>query len=550
MEKIKFYCVAGIHTDPVEMIRSNEGHHFGHHIALPLPDQINVFTVGEVTDFPDDHVVDLQFWYEGVQFKLGTVTKAVRNVVWERKKCDDTLPELLKNSCEGEVLLEGQVKQVMGNASSNRISQTYRAGKRKADNLQEELENTPQNLLTISTPISKQKPGKKKAKQSNGERTPKGPTPRKGKIATRMRALRGESRTPKKNKILEEQNAEKNDNTSEGNSLRWSVCKDVTSRVLPGPSRRWGHTMCVVDGKQAVLIGGQGDKHQLSKDSVWSLNTETRRWKPIKTEAECQNPELRMGHTATFDPMVRCIYVYGGSKNLKWFRDIYTLDLDNWKWQLMKVNGKAPTRAYHTTTLYRHELWIFGGVYPRPNPQPDGCSDELHIFSPVMENWYSPIVTGDKPLARSGHSATLIGDQLVVFGGWDAPVCYSDTFILDMTLLDWSQPKIVGKAPKPRSWHASCALSGQRVLIHGGYDGDLALDDTHIFNLRDKSWTHIKVDSLPSPRTGHVAVCLPYCHDNQEQDEVMVFGGGDNDGAFFTELLSLAIPFLPLAHTS
>ena len=33
------------------------------------------------------------------------------------------------------------------------------------------------------------------------------------------------------------------------------------------------------------------------------------------------------------------------------------------------------------------------------------------------------------------------------------------------------------------SWHASCALSNKRVLIHGGYDGDFALEDTHIFNL-------------------------------------------------------------------
>lgn len=33
------------------------------------------------------------------------------------------------------------------------------------------------------------------------------------------------------------------------------------------------------------------------------------------------------------------------------------------------------------------------------------------------------------------------------------------------------------------SWHASCALANNRILIHGGYDGDLALEDTHIFNL-------------------------------------------------------------------
>lgn len=85
-------------------------------------------------------------------------------------------------------------------------------------------------LLTVSTPISKQKPGKKKSKQNNGERTPKGPTPRKGKIATRMRALRGESRTPKKDKTLDEQKDEKSDSKSEGKGLRWSMCKDVTNR--------------------------------------------------------------------------------------------------------------------------------------------------------------------------------------------------------------------------------------------------------------------------------------------------------------------------------
>ena len=69
---------------------------------------------------------------------------------------------------------------------------------------------------------------------------------------------------------------------------------------------------------------------------------------------------------------------------------------------LLQVNGKAPTRAYHTATLHRHELWIFGGVYPRADPNPDGCSNHIHIFSPVMQSWYSPIIQGEKPLARSG----------------------------------------------------------------------------------------------------------------------------------------------------
>ena len=33
------------------------------------------------------------------------------------------------------------------------------------------------------------------------------------------------------------------------------------------------------------------------------------------------------------------------------------------------------------------------------------------------------------------------------------------------------------------SWHTSCALSGNRVLIHGGYDGNNALSDSAILNL-------------------------------------------------------------------
>ena len=47
----------------------------------------------------------------------------------------------------------------------------------------------------------------------------------------------------------------------------------------------------------------------------------------------------RMGHTATFDPKVKCLYVFGGSKNLRWYNDIHVLDLDNWKWSLVKVSS-------------------------------------------------------------------------------------------------------------------------------------------------------------------------------------------------------------------
>ena len=30
------------------------------------------------------------------------------------------------------------------------------------------------------------------------------------------------------------------------------------------------------------------------------------------------------------------------------------------------------------------------------------------------------------------HSARIIGNQLIIFGGWDAPVCYNDVYTLDL----------------------------------------------------------------------------------------------------------------------
>ena len=57
------------------------------------------------------------------------------------------------------------------------------------------------------------------------------------------------------------------------------------------------------------------------------------------------------------------------------------------------------------------------------------------------------------------------------------------------------------------------------------------------------TWSQILVESQPSARVGHKAVCMPYRHDNEEEDEMIIFGGGDNDGAYFNDLHSLYIPF-------
>ena len=46
----------------------------------------------------------------------------------------------------------------------------------------------------------------------------------------------------------------------------------VTLDIVGGPTVRWGHDMCLISPTEALLIGGQGDKLQFNKDSLWNLN--------------------------------------------------------------------------------------------------------------------------------------------------------------------------------------------------------------------------------------------------------------------------------------
>ncbi|KAL7880258.1 hypothetical protein SRHO_G00025120 [Serrasalmus rhombeus] len=323
--------------------------------------------------------------------------------------------------------------------------------------------------------------------------------------------------------------------------------------AVDSPSGRWGQTLCQIDPQTAILIGGQGARMQFCKDPIWKLCTEDLSWVPAETLAEGPTPEARIGHTATYDPESKRIFVFGGSKHKKWFNDVHILDTQSWRWTMVEAQGKVPPLAYHSCTLFRGELFVFGGVFPRPHPEPDGCSDSLYIFNPEMAIWYQPIVNGDKPAPRSGHSACVMQGKIFFFGGWDTPVCFNDMFLLDLCLMEFSAVQTNGSAPSPRSWHGCAVLSDSCFLVHGGYNGNDALSDTFIFNTDTSCWTSLTLPQLTSvPRAGHSIITMATActkDSSDEQDEfsesssqtMLIFGGGDNEGSFFSDLITMPV---------
>ncbi len=55
-------------------------------------------------------------------------------------------------------------------------------------------------------------------------------------------------------------------------------------------------------------------------------------------EDESNGASRRMGHTAVYNPNLRQIFVFGGSKNKRWFNDVQTLDIKSLEWKNLEVS--------------------------------------------------------------------------------------------------------------------------------------------------------------------------------------------------------------------
>jgi hypothetical protein len=129
---------------------------------------------------------------------------------------------------------------------------------------------------------------------------------------------------------------------------------------------------------------------------------------------------------STPEPMV---VVFGGLATRGANQESYMNDVHIWalrgasRWVALRtIEGRAPMpRCYHCATAIGSKLIIFGG-----NNQRESFSDLAYlectptVSAPDTWSWHWPAVTGAGPRARTGATATAIGDRFVLYvGGWD-----------------------------------------------------------------------------------------------------------------------------------
>ncbi|XP_061641552.1 F-box only protein 42 isoform X2 [Phyllopteryx taeniolatus] len=165
----------------------------------------------------------------------------------------------------------------------------------------------------------------------------------------------------------------------------------------------------------------------------------------------------RFSHSACYYDSNQSMYVFGGCTQSSCnaaFNDLWRLDLNSKEWIRPLASGSYPSpKAGATLVMHKDLLVLFGG-WTRPSPyplhQPERFFDEIHTYSP-SKNWWNCIVTTQGPPPMAGHSSSVIGNIMVVFGGsLGARQMSNDVWVLDLEQWSWSKPAISGHCPHPR----------------------------------------------------------------------------------------------------
>ncbi|XP_051872080.1 uncharacterized protein zgc:163014 [Pristis pectinata] len=532
---MEFYAVRSLAEPPGRLLSEHCGSLFHCRLEVPLPKHLVIFGLGNWDVYSKDTFfsVEVSVGPELKPQRIGMLSSAVRCLVWQgdwRTELTAAASEQVERSgwptlC---LILSGQVSKT-DFVSSTPVCRAQ--SHQDPDTVLADLMND----VSLLSPSFLPDPGVTSAQQgrslgldvpkTNGETwCPPGPffTPPKA---------------PGSSNSHHQEEEEEEEMTGRESDVK---------RLLTCPSPRWDHTLCLSDPDTAILIGGEGPQNRYCKDGLWKLEIDNGDifWFPLETTSTLTIPipQCVRGHSATYDSDANRIYIFGGKKDGECFNNVYILDTLTWKWSFVIGKGKVPSLAYHSAAVFQRELFIFGGLLFWPPKGGQVYSNTLYIFNPEHEIWYQPIVVGERPLPRCGHSATLLRDKLILFGGNRSRMFLNDLHILDLGYMEYINVQIPGP-PAPRCRHAAVPVNENKVLISGGYNLTGALQDVFIFNTDTYSWSSLYHHTLCSvPRAGH---SLVYLSSSQSSTgtclKLLVFGGSNSTGQFYNDTVQVTV---------
>jgi len=186
---------------------------------------------------------------------------------------------------------------------------------------------------------------------------------------------------------------------------------------LPAP--RSNHSAAVAGNKFYIFggsIGDNVDRYTVTND-FYCFDTTTMTWSKIITDSE---PSKRVGHVMT--AIGSYIYLFGGGvwgKQTGWtqqYNDMYVFDTKESKWTLvpLKNEDKPQVCTYPYIFTVGNNLMIFGGAAIMGST----VTNKLYAWDILTRKWTELPVEGEAISSRSIGSANLVGNEVIIWGGY------------------------------------------------------------------------------------------------------------------------------------
>lgn len=260
------------------------------------------------------------------------------------------------------------------------------------------------------------------------------------------------------------------------------------------------------------------------------MNAPVVKWKKV-TNSTGPVPRPRHGHRAV---AIKNLMVVFGGGNEGIVDELHVYNAVTNQWFIPAVRGDTPPGcAAYGFVSDGTRLLVFGGMveYGR-------YSNDLYELQASRWEWKklipAPPPNGPIPDPRLGHSFTLIGDLVYLFGGLandsddpktNIPRYLNDLFTLQLIpgtgVGSWQVPITFGPAPPPRESHTGIpwinSSGREKLIIYGGMCG-CRLGDLWILDIDTMNWTNPTIGGAPPlPRSLHSATLI--------KDRMYVFGG-------------------------
>ncbi|CAK9804270.1 Host cell factor [Anthophora quadrimaculata] len=254
------------------------------------------------------------------------------------------------------------------------------------------------------------------------------------------------------------------------------------------------------------------------------------KWKRI-TNPSGPQPRPRHGHRAV--ALKDLMVVFGGG-NEGIVDELHVYNTTTNQWFVPSTKGDIPPGcAAYGFVVDGSRILVFGGMVEYGK-----YSDELYELQAVRWEWKKlrprPPENDPPPCPRLGHSFTLIGNRVFLFGGLandsedhknNIPRYLNDLYTLELLPNGgtvWDVPETHGHAPPPRESHTGVSYTDSKtgktcLVIYGGMSG-CRLGDLWYLDVDSMTWHKPVVHGpIPLPRSLHTATLIGH--------RMYVFGG-------------------------